>query len=286
MEEIEKDLEQKEKFPKLKEIKYKTERFFGKNIIFFGIVLSIVLFQLTGAIKDLTNSQIEMKSEFADFKNSYISITESGILNNLPRTFINPAEKENEVAEILKVLLVDRVTISNGFTISKISKPNEILDTSTELQSFLYNYVMVQRGVDAETQAKAKKGYGYFQAYLNSIQELFRGINENGISVELPHYLKVIDKKINSYEFKNNQFSIDVNYITAINTYMGKDNNGNPIWKSKQATSRIIANGYFDIQTQNVGINYEPEVGSNDAKLKGTNYNGLHFVEFKVMYGI
>jgi hypothetical protein len=182
--------------------------------------------------------------------------------------------------------LVDRATISQGFTISKITSPNEILDSSYELQSFLYNYVMVQRGLDEETSVKTKRGYGYFQAYLNSIQELFRGIKENNISMELPHYLKVVDKKINSYEFKDNQFSIDVNYKTSINTYVGRDANNVPIWKSREATSRIIASGYFDIQTQNIGMNYTPETGSKDFGLKGTNYNGLHFTDLKVMYGI
>lgn len=274
------------KYEKLKVVKYKIERFFGKNIIFFGIVLCFVLLKLTGAINDLTQSQVQLKSEFADFKNSYISITDSGLMNGLPRTFINPAEKENEVAELLKVLLVDRATVSKGFTLSKITASSEILDSSSDLQSFLYNYILVQRGEDGDIQNKAKKGYGYFQAYLSSIQELFRGIKENGLSMELPHYLKVVDKKINLYEFKDNQFSIDVSYRTSTNTYIGKDNTGNPIWKAKEATSRIMASGYFDIKTQNIGINYEPKNGVKGDNLKGTNYNGLHFTELKVMFGI
>lgn len=274
----------KEKFPRLKEIKWKTERFFGKNIIFFGIILVIALIKLKSAITNLEDTQDKLNKELSEIKMSYVSITDSGVLNNLPRTFVNPAEKSNEVAEILKKLLIDRATISKGFNISKIEKSEEILDNVSDLQTFVYNYILVQRGMNDEIKDKQKNGYGYFQAYLNSIQDLFRGITIDGRTAELPHYLKVIDKKVNTYEFKNNEFTINVTYMTVINTFMGYDKNNAPIWKQKSSTSTINATGYFDIQTQNIGLDYVSKDGQSE-RIKGTNYNGLHFTALKVTFG-
>ncbi len=287
-EEIKTDIDVKvaksESKSKLKEIKWKIERFFGKNVIFFGIILVYALFNLNGSINSLDEAESNLKKEIAEIKMSYVAITDSGILNNLPRTFINPAEKGNEVAEVLKSLLVDRATLSKGFTVSEFSKPSDLLDNSTELQNFAYNYILIQRGLNDDLKEAQKSGYGYFQAYLTSLQELFRGVDEKGQALELPHYLKVIDKKVNSYTFKDNAFSIDVTYSTTINNFAGRDSNGKSIWKQKNGSSRIVAKGFFDIQTQNIGLNHQEN--SSSVSINGVNYSGLHFTYFKVYYGI
>lgn len=282
---FDKQKEESKSLQRIKEITWKIERFFGKNIIFFGIVFAFILFSLNGAINSLRESETNLRKEISEIKMSYVSITDTGVLNNLPRTFINPAEKGNEVAEALKVLLVDRATISKGFTVSSFAKTEDILDSSMELQNFLYNYILVQRGETDKIKQDQKNGYGYFQSYLSYVQELFRGVNENGQLIELPHYLKTVDKKVNKYEFKDNSFNIDVTYVTTLNIFAGKDPTTNkPIWKQKNGTSRIVARGYFDIQTQNVGINFEDKL--SNTSLKGSNYSGLHFTFLQVYYGV
>jgi len=272
---------------KLKQIKFWTERFAAKHIIWFVIIFIVVEINDYRANSNLNKSVIAMKIEMKELKQSFVAIDTLGRILNLPRTFVTPENKEKQIAEVLSLLLVDRQDITEGFSISEFKNATDIADTSTNLQEFLFNYVLVHRNSNEKIQKYKNQGMGFFQAYSEDILKLFKRIKqEDGNFKELPHQLKINKEKtqVQKYEIdrEKNEFSISVNYSYVIFTYKGTtiDKTGKeiPIWEPRSATANITAKGYFDIQTHNKGI--------TKKDLEGKNSDGLHFYEYRVNYGL
>ncbi len=267
----------------LSEIRHIIVRSYVKHFMFFFIVF--VFIEITRAYQ---NSQLINRIDKIDARSernsqSYIAMSEIGQLLNLPRNFITAKDKKQRVADILSLLIVDRATLSNGFEISKFDNDVEIISQSTNLQKFFFNHVAIQRGKNDELKKVESIAKGQFLSYISDLHDLFKGIKDEkgNITEELPHFISKMKVHVADADYKllsENSFEIKATYNLTINTYKGKREDGSTIWIPKEGKAIISAIGFFDIQTQNLGL--------DDGEIKGNNYDGLHFKSFNVSLGV
>jgi len=272
---------------KLKEIQERIERFLLRKTIILLSIFMVGCYMVYDAASDIIQSNKEVVRATDKMTQSYVAIDTLGRLANLPRTFVTPEKSQERIADALKLLLVDKNEITNKFKVEAFKDANNILDSSSSLKEFYFNYIQIHNGMNDSNQKLKEQGVSSMVAYLENILQLFQGLKGENLQVtkELPYYISISknakDTEIKKFELlENNHFMIEVNYLTTIFKYDGVDTNNKIIWKPYTATSKIFAKGYMDIQTQNL------DKSDAEEGIRGKNFDGLHFYQFNVVMGL
>jgi hypothetical protein len=268
-------LEKRSTKDKLLDIKFQVERFIVKKWLIFAVIFLYIQYDNGQKIETLEQTAYALIKNEKRIANSYLGLTTNGVPVDLPRNFITPDGREYEIANVLKNLLVDRATITDGFKISKFNKATDITDQSQNLQDFLREYVVVHNGKTQELIDVQNIAFNNYVAYSNYIIDLM-------VKNELPHYITVTGSKVDTENdfiiYDVNKFKIKVHYDTIINTFVGKDRDGKSIFEPASGVATIEADGYFDVKTTTSK--------DKEKKTKGLNKSGLHFKSFSVKYSI
>lgn len=272
---------------KLKEIQDRVERFLLRKTIILLTLFLAGCYMVYSAASDVIESNKEVVKATDKMTQSYVAIDTLGRLANLPRSFVTPEKSQERIADALKLLLVDKNEITDKFQIKSFKSASNILDNSASLKEFYFNYIQVHNGVNEENTKLRERSMSSMMAYLENILQLFQGVKGENLQIvkELPYYISVSknikDTEIKRFEIlENNNFEVEVNYLTTIFKYDGVDKDNKVVWKPYTATSKIFARGYMDIQTQNL------DKEDKEESIKGKNFDGLHFYQFNVVMGL
>lgn len=269
----------------IKEVQSKVNYFVVKHIYILVLIWLITIVNININEGKNKESNEKMAKDITQMQQSYIAIDRLGRLLNLPRNYVSAVDQEDRIAKELGLLLVDVLDISENFTITKLESDRDIINNSLALQTFFFNYIKVDRNKNELLAQKEQTALGYFLAYRKQILELFKGkIDSQDNVYRLPHKIKIIENTVLKYKVdeKDNSFIIEVQYATSNSEFESskktKDGKIVNLWKDSTAMSTIVATGYFDVTTQNIGTNFEA--------IKGKNFDGLHFETFTVNLGL
>jgi hypothetical protein len=251
---------------KFEEIKFNTQRFIAKNVMFFGLLFIII--NIWGVI--VING---MKTELKGMKEAQIIASKSaigldnGVVVGLERNIISPRKNVDAILLALEKLVVSRAEITKNFTISQFDNLTQIVENSKSLDDFFSEYIVISQGKNEENTKIEKMGIGYFTSYVESLKELIR---EN----KLPHMLNITEYSYDEDTFwtEASKFQITAKYKILMNIYDTQTQK----WQPKKGEVIISARGFLDIDTRT----------KFDAKLKtkGLNGLGIHFESFRVTY--
>jgi hypothetical protein hcinC1_10606 len=209
-------------------LSFKCEMFFGKNwkYIFWGIVVILLLFlweinQISNRMQDLEKVVYENNGKvvFATADGRAIRVTKEPLkAENL---------KQYATSVFVNNFIASRVMLTKDFSKTNIATYKDILENTKPLGD-IYLYFL-----DKEN----KEAVGQFVGYL---QWLINGIAQD----KIPEYINILGYTLNSFEYKDNRYSIDISIKVATNSYilaLGK-------YRDEIGQIHIKAKGNFDLQ--------------------------------------
>lgn len=222
-------------------LSFKCEMFFGKNWkhIFWGIVVLLLLF--LWQISQISNRMKELEKVVYENNGKVVFSTADG---RAIRVTKEPLKAENlklyATSVFVNNFIASRSMLTKDFSKTNIATYKDILENTKTLGD-IYLYFLDKENKDAVGQ------------FINYIQWLINGIATD----KIPEYINILGYTINSFEYKDNRYAIDLSIKVATNSYilaLGK-------YRDEIGQISIKAKGDFDLQR------------SSDANPYGMNIN-------------
>lgn len=224
-------------------LSFKCEMFFGKNWkhIFWGIVVLLLLF--LWQISQISNRMKELEKVVYENNGKVVFSTADG---RAIRVTKEPLKAENlklyATSVFVNNFIASRSMLTKDFSKTNIATYKDILENTKTLGD-IYLYFLDKENKDAVGQ------------FINYIQWLINGIATD----KIPEYINILGYTINSFEYKDNRYAIDLSIKVATNSYilaLGK-------YRDEIGQISIKAKGDFDLQR------------SSDANPYGMNINNF-----------
>lgn len=224
-------------------LSFKCEMFFGKNWkhIFWGIVVLLLLF--LWQISQISNRMKELEKVVYENNGKVVFSTADG---RAIRVTKEPLKAENlklyATSVFVNNFIASRSMLTKDFSKTNIATYKDILENTKTLGD-IYLYFLDKENKDAVGQ------------FINYIQWLINGIATD----KIPEYINILGYTINSFEYKDNRYAIDLSIKVATNSYilaLGK-------YRDEIGQINIKAKGDFDLQR------------SSDANPYGMNINNF-----------
>ena len=224
-------------------LSFKCEMFFGKNWkhIFWGIVVLLLLF--LWQISQISNRMQELEKVVYENNGKVVFSTADG---RAIRVTKEPLKAENlklyATSVFVNNFIASRSMLTKDFSKTNIATYKDILENTKTLGD-IYLYFLDKENKDAVGQ------------FINYIQWLINGIATD----KIPEYINILEYTINSFEYKDNRYAIDLSIKVATNSYilaLGK-------YRDEIGQINIKAKGDFDLQR------------SSDANPYGMNINNF-----------
>lgn len=262
---------------RLKEIRFRVERFVTKNLFVFAFFFLIICLIGALSIWNMSKSMNKMSQVQEISSQSAIGI-DNGMVVDLKRDLIKPNDNQNAIAVSLLNLVTSRIEISKKFTQSKFDAPSQIIENSPKLADFFNEFILIHQKENlADDERKnyvefEKNGIGYYKAYLDTLIKLFQ-------DDKLPHIIQQLPYRVPKDEFysEGKNFRITIEVPIAMMIYSYNPQKQTKDWIPKEGVVVIKAKGKLDIKTRT-------KEDPNILKTKGLNGLGIHYDWFSVSY--
>ncbi|MBR8466475.1 hypothetical protein KDE13_09025 [Campylobacter sp. faydin G-140] len=209
-------------------LSFKTELFFGRNwkFIFWGLVVAIIV--IAWEINSINNQMKALEKVIYENNSKVVLTTIDGRAIKVEKTPLKAEYLKQYVTSIfVNNFVASRSQLTDNFQNSNIKEYKDILENSKSLGGIYLNFL------DKEN----KTSVGQFISY---IQWLISAVAQN----KLPEYINIKDYTINSFEYNENTYTIDLSIKVASQSYIlaqGK-------YRAENGFIRIKASGDFNLE--------------------------------------
>lgn len=209
-------------------LSFKCEMFFGKNwkYIFWGMIIALLIFayqlsSINGQMKKLEQVIYENNSKVV------LTTTDGRAIKVVKTPLKAEYLKQFAVSVFVNNFIASRYMLTDNFNKTNIQNYKNILENSKNLGDIYLHFLNKEN----------KDAVGQFVSYL---QWLINAIATD----KLPEYINIVNYQINSFEYNENTYTIDISIKVATNSYilaLGK-------YRSESGIVRIKANGDFSLE--------------------------------------
>ena len=258
---------------------YAAQRSIIKNWILFVVIYLLILIWQVNKLGELEeaidkNSKLQEKS-----MTSVIGLTDNGVVLDIERKALYADSEEALVVRALRKLVVARVELTKGFSLSEFNTPQALLEHTESLNDFTeYLLVDEEKAKDVFVEIKndegkmkklsvvelSKKGVGYFIGYLEKLRQM---IQQN----TLTHFATIYKTTVKSFTPDGESFKIKVLYHVSTQTWLGYDKDKS-IFRTHDNIYEVEAKGFFNIRLRT----------KKSKQFKGINKLGLKFYKLQI----
>lgn len=206
---------------------FKCEMFFAKNwkYIFWGLILSIIV--IAYELNSIRGQMKSLEKIVYDNNSKVVLTTVDGRAIRVEKTSLKAEYlKQYVISTFVNNFIVSRAMITENFNKTNISTYKDILETSNNLGN-IYLYFL-----DKEDKNSVGQFISYLQWIINAIA-----------TDKLPEYINIKDYEINSFEYNENSFRINLSIKVATQSYILAQAK----YRAEQGVVRIQADGDFDL---------------------------------------
>lgn len=234
-------------------LSFKCEMFFGKNwkYIFWGMIIALLVFayqlsSINGQMKKLEQVIYENNSKVV------LTTTDGRAIKVVKTPLKAEYLKQFAVSVFVNNFIASRYMLTDNFNKTNIQNYKNILENSKNLGDIYLHFLNKEN----------KDAVGQFVSYL---QWLINAIATD----KLPEYINIVNYQINSFEYNENTYKIDISIKVATNSYilaLGK-------YRSESGIVRIKANGDFSLERSTDSNPYGMYINSFEIEMvtKGNN---------------
>lgn len=201
-------------------LSFKAELFFGRNwkFIFWGLILALVV--VAWEINSIRGSMNELKQVVYENNSKVVLTTVDGRAIVVEKTPLKAEYlKQYATSIFVNSFIVSRSQLTDNFNKANIREPKDVLEASKGLGNVYLYYL------DKED----KMAVGNFFSYINW---LISSVAQN----TLPEYINMRDYIVDSFEFEENAFTINISIKVSAQSYiisLGNYVDENKIFKIK-----------------------------------------------------
>lgn len=206
-------------------LNFKCEQFFGKNWKFVGGFIGISLLVMAYQVADISSNMKKLEQVVYENNGKVVLTTIDGrALKVVKEPLRAEYLKQFAISTFVNNFIVSKSQLTDDFEKVSFTNASQVLDSVPNLRLILKNYI------------ESEQGAGDIRAYATW---LISAVAND----KLPEYISMKDYELKKYEYKDNQFEIEISIKLMAQSFIYAKNK----YVSQNGVMKINAIGSFDL---------------------------------------